>query len=168
MCFNIPCFRKMFFIPKYPYPSRILLFQIFYCVFYFSLIIFPNHFPISIKCFFSFPASNKKNLCFHIPVGFFLAWLIKLDISLGCCINLASPFPWEEYWRICTTMLHSPSLLFPVLYTVFLHGYSELISLDLKKRLRSIQTLSLTSLEYKKFLIIQHLKYSWQMTVNVQ
>ena len=152
MCFNIPCFRKMFFIPKYPYPSRILLFQIFYCVFYFSLIIFPNHFPISIKCFFSFPASNKKNLCFHIPVGFFLAWLIKLDISLGCCINLASPFPWEEYWRICTTMLHSPSLLFPVLYTVFLHGYSELISLDLKKRLRSIQTLSLTSLEYKKIL----------------
>ena len=33
MCFNIPCFRKIFFIPKYPYPSRILLCQIFYCVF---------------------------------------------------------------------------------------------------------------------------------------
>ena len=117
----------------FPIPLGFCYVKYFIVFFYFSLIIFPNHFPISIKCFFLFMLQTKKNLCFHITVGFFLAWLIKLDISLGCCINLASPFPWEEYWRICTTMLHSPSLLFPVLYTVFLHGYSELISLDLKK-----------------------------------
>ena len=138
-CVSIfPVFVKYFSFLSIPIPLGFCYVKYFIVFFYFSLIIFP--------------ASNKKNLCFHIPVGFFLAWLIKLDISLGCCINLASPFPWEEYWRICTTMLHSPSLLFPVLYTVFLHGYSELISLHLKKRLRSIQTLSLTSLEYKKIL----------------